>query len=244
MKDNVLNNIKKEITLFYEKTFKDDLLFVIIYGSWAFGLNEEKSDVDIVGVCKKFKEGQLENTIDFIKNLHKKYDLGFDEEIPYKNKVAVDMDFLKKASNGDGFIKEKQGIFIQPIVKSKEFLGSDKMAMRLLFNALTTKNIFCGGNMEYYVKAKKNALKNTVRIFYSAWKVNSLSLDEFVANLIEREGKTGQFYIGFEKEERVIHYLKETFKETFKELEVENKLVLNGQKYSIKNKEWFNEVSK
>ena len=98
--------------------------------------------------------------------------------------------------------------------------------------------------MEYYVKAKKNALKNTVRIFYSAWKVNSLSLDEFVANLIEREGKTGQFYIGFEKEERVIHYLKETFKETFKELEVENKLVLNGQKYSIKNKEWFNEVSK
>ena len=40
------NSIKKEIGDFYEKEFGKDLLFVIIYGSWVFGLNNKNSDVD------------------------------------------------------------------------------------------------------------------------------------------------------------------------------------------------------
>lgn len=240
--DPKLNSIKKEIGNFYKKEFGKDLLFVIIYGSWAFGLNDKSSDADMVGVCLKFNKKQMKNTISFVKNLHKKYKLEFDEEVPYEKKLLATPDFVEKAILGKGFEKHKNSIKIQLIVKTREFLSSDEMALRLLLNALTTKSIFCGGDYKIYKETKEKALKNCVRIFFSAWEINNTDLDSFVRNLIKRNGKSGQFYLGFEDHSKVKNYLRTTFSDTFKSLLKENYLNENRGKFFINDIKWFNEI--
>ena len=158
--DSKLNSIKKEIGNFYRKEFGKDLLFVVIYGSWGFGLNNKSSDVDMVGVCSRYNKKQMKNTISFVKNLHRKYKLEFDEEVPYEKKLLATPNFVEKAIFGNGFEKNRDRIKIQPIVKTKEFLSSDKVAMRLLLNALTTKSIFCGGDNNLYNETQNKSLKN------------------------------------------------------------------------------------
>lgn len=241
MKNNIIN-IKKEMGDSYKKEFGEDLLFVIIYGSWAFGLNNKRSDVDVVGVCLKYDEKQMKRTISFVKDLHKRYKLEFDEEVPYKNKLLATPDFVEGAIFGEGFEKDGNRIKIQPIVKTKKFLSSDKMAMRLLLNALITKSIFCGGNYKTYKETKEKALRNCVRIFFSAWEIDNTNLDSFVKNLIERNGKAGQFYLGFNDDPKVEDYLITVFNNTFKFLLKENYLNKKKGKFFIKNVKWFDEI--
>jgi len=238
-----LDLIKKEIGDFYKKEFGKDLLFVIIYGSWAFGLNNKSSDVDMVGVCLRYNKKQMKNTISFVKNLHRKCKLEFDEEVPYEKKLLATPNFVEKAIFGNGFNKDRGRIKIQPIVKTKEFLSSDKTAMRLLLNALTTKSLFCGGNYKLYKETKDNALKNTVRIFYSAWNIDAATLDSFVRNLIKRDGKTGQFYLGFDDNPKVKRYLMNLFKRTFDSLFSEGHLSKRENKFFINNTKWFREIN-
>ncbi len=240
--DSRLNLIKKEIGNFYSKEFGKDLLFVIIYGSWAFGLNDNNSDVDVVGICLKYTKKQMRNTISFIKKLHKKYMLEFDEEVPYENKLLATPEFVKDAVLGKGFEKNNGKIIIQPIVKTREFLSSDKMAMRLLLNALTTKGIFCGGKYEIYSETKKKALKNCVRIFYSAWSINEATLGSFVRDLIKKDSRSGQFYLGFDDNPKVEKYLTNVFDKTFKSLLKKDYLKRDYNKFYINDQKWFQEV--
>ncbi len=237
-----LSSIKEEIGNFYNSEFGEDLLFVIIYGSWAFGMNENCSDIDVVGVCSKHNSKQLENTISFIKTIHKKYNLALDEEVPYDRKVLVTGKFCENAINGKGFIKEDK-IIIQPVVKNFEFLSSEKMAMRLFLNAITTKNIFCTGNYQVYSSIRHSALINCVRIFYSTWETNRLSVNDFVKNLISWRNKSGQEYLGFEDDIRVKSYLNDQFTKTFNFLEKEGYLTKDGGTYSIVNLRWFKEIT-
>jgi len=238
-----LNLIKKEIGDFYEKEFGKDLLFVIIYGSWVFGLNNKNSDVDMVGICSRYNKKQMKSTISFVKDLHRKYKLEFDEEVPYEKKLLATPNFVEKAISGNGFKKERDRIKIQPIVKTKEFLSSDKMAMRLLLNALTTKTVFCGGNYRLYKETKEKALKNSVRIFYSAWNIDTITLDFFVRNLIKRDGKTGQFYLGFDDNPKVKRYLMNIFKRTFDSLYSKGYLRKRENKFFINNPKWFRKIN-
>ena len=241
--DPKFNSIKQEIGDFYKKELGKELSFVIIYGSWAFGLNDKNSDVDMVGVCSKYSKKQMENTISFVKDLHKRYKLEFDEEVPYENKLLATQNFGEKAIFGNGFEKNVDEIKIQPIVKTKEFLSSDKMAMRLLLNALTTKSVFCGGNYKLYKKTQNMALKNSIRIFYSAWKINETTLNSFVRNLIKLEGKTGQYYLGFDDKPKIERYLTNVFKKTFDALLSEGYLKKEYNKFLINNIKWFKEIN-
>ena len=242
MRQKKINSIKKEIGDFYRKEFGKDLLFVIIYGSWAFGLNNKDSDIDMVGICLKYNREQMKNTIAFIKDVHRKYNLEFDEEVPYENKLLATPDFLEKAILGNGFEKNKNKIKIQSIVKTKKFLSSEKLAMRLLLNALTTKSIFCGGNCRIYGETKQKALKNCVRIFYNAWDVKGITLDDFVNNLIKRDSRTGQYYLGFDDNLKVKKYLKYTFKKIFDIVLKEGYLRKIKNRFYINNPKWFKKI--
>lgn len=116
-----IDSIKKEIGEFYKKEFGKELLFVIVYGSWAFGLNNKNSDVDMVGICLRYTQKQMDNTISFVKDLHKRYKLEFDEEVPYENKLLATPDFMEKSICGNGFEKHSNGIKYNQLLKLKSF---------------------------------------------------------------------------------------------------------------------------
>ncbi len=116
-----INEIKKEIGRFYEQQFGKNLIFVIVYGSWAFGLNLKNSDVDIMGVCsEKWSKKQMKNTIKFVKKLHKKYDLKLGKIKADVKKIEKD----KAISEDDSFksIEESQKLTDKYTKKIDEIL--------------------------------------------------------------------------------------------------------------------------
>ncbi len=237
-----LDVIKSEVGRFYEQELGGDLLFVIIYGSWAFGVNKKNSDVDMVGVCSRHTPGQLERTISFVKDIHLKYGLALDEEVPYHRKILVTEKFAGDAINGKGFVKRGK-IIIPPVVKTKHFLSSDKMAMRLFLNAITTQNVFCSGDYGYYQLLRETALRNCVRIFYSSWEADALSISDFVGNLINWQNRSGQEYIGFEDNPLIRGYLEEQFTSQFNLLEKEKFIVRKDGIYARGDLQWFKEIA-
>ena len=240
--NNPVNEICKEVGQFFKQEFKSDLLVSLIYGSWAFGLNRESSDVDIVGICRKHNQKQFKETFDFVKELHNSYGLKLDYEVPYESKLLVDEPFLHRSLFGGGFERNNGQIIIQPIIKTNQFLSSEKMSMRLLLNALTTKNIYCAGNYKYYRDVRHMAFENCVGIFCSAWKLEKFTLNDFVDNLISWKGKKNQFYLGFEDNPLVRSYLKDTFRETLENLLKKGYLIKEKNKFYGGNIQWFREI--
>ena len=243
MTEDFISDIQREIKEFYEKEYGSDLLFVIYYGSWVFGLNSDGSDLDIAAVCKKFNAKQLEETILFVKSLHSKYGLKLDEDIPYENKVVINSDFALKAIKGKGFARDFGKVIVQPIVKTREFLSSSNIAMRLFLNAIMTKNVFCGGDFEEFNKMREIALKESVRLFFSAWNVRKISLGKFVDNLIEFDNRTGQYYLGFENYSVVRNYLRDTYSQVFNLFVREGYLIKDGEEYIVGDGKWFKEIN-
>jgi len=64
-----------------------------------------------------------------------------------------------------------------------------------------------------------------------------------VRTLIKRDGKTGQFYLGFDDNPKVERYLMNLFKRTFDSLYREGYLSKRENKFFINNTKWFREIN-
>ena len=81
--------ISRKIRKFSKDHFKKRDYFVCIYGSFATGDNNTKSDLDVVFIVKDFVPIDFKVVKKFTINIHKEFNLKIDEEIPYKNKLLV-----------------------------------------------------------------------------------------------------------------------------------------------------------
>lgn len=84
--ENKLDLIINEIKQFVDKEFIGKDYFTIIYGSYAYKLNKKDSDLDMVTVCNSFSKQDIEKMVNFVKFIHRKYDLKIDYEVPYEKK--------------------------------------------------------------------------------------------------------------------------------------------------------------
>lgn len=118
-------------------------------------------------------------------------------KFPMKKKVLVSNKTVENGIRGKGFNKIRGKFYIPHVIKSKKFLNSDKILMRLMLNAMTTKNIFVTGNKKYYSKIRKEAFKNMVGIIFSARNVKSASPNEFVNLLMKDKDREDELYLGY-----------------------------------------------
>ncbi len=235
-------NIKKEIKLFVENEFKNKVYFTIIYGSYAYGINKDYSDLDLITVCESFKQNQVERMTRFIVHLHKKYNLKIDSEVPYEKKLLVNIDLFEKGIKAQGFKIKNRKICIPMIVKTKEFLKSDKMIMRLALNAITSKNIFIAGDYNHYTKRREEALKNMIKIIFSTKGIEHVTLQKFVSFILGTGEESGELYLGYKNDVKIKEYLKRTFKMIFESLVRQKWMKKQGDIYIKNNNKWFNEI--
>ncbi len=147
-----------------------------------------------------------------------------------KKKLLANYNTLDKAIERRGFERRNGRIFVPPVVKNKEFLHSDEIVMRLLLNAITSKNIFISGNRDYYSLKREQAIHNLVGFMYSIDNVNSFTITEFVQSLIGTPERQGEMYLGYKDKPVVRDYLTETFRNEFERLVRQDVL-----RYDIKN---------
>lgn len=237
--DGRIQKLVSEIKDFYVEEFKGERYFTLIYGSYSYGLNLPNSDLDLVTVCNSFDHSRLQRVIRHTERLHAHYGLEVDVEVPYEKKLLATFDQLGCALAGGAFAMADNRIAVPPVVKTKEFLESEEVAMRLLLNALTGKSIFVCGSREKYASGILAAREKLVAFMFSIENAGFFTPASFVDSLMGTPEKTGELYLGYKDVPAIRNYLQQAFLDTFERMVAQGKLCRRAGAYAIKDHGWF-----
>lgn len=131
-----------------------------------------------------------------------------DAEVPFQRKLLVPISFAEAAATG-ACLREIDGDIV-PIEKSKEYLASDEMIARLIFNVLTFPHCHLSGSPTYTERAKEIAASNLVRIIDKVCgSCQALSCNTFVQRAqTNGSGRGGEGYLGYKVRPEVSATLK------------------------------------
>lgn len=201
----------QELVDFSNKHLSRRDYFVCIYGSYASGNYTEASDLDMFVAIGNHRSEDFEKIRDFLIDLHVRYELRLDDEVPYENKLIISYEDIQDAIALKSFVKNGVRYHVPMVEKKKEFLSSPEIRWRLILNALTSPHECVCGNSDVYARFRIDAEKSLIRLARGLTATETPSIDEILEALTSGENKEeGEMYLGYKKErEDVIKYLKE-----------------------------------
>lgn len=202
-----LKRMVAELKRFLDETFKDNTFFAIIYGSYAEGVENESSDLDIMILCKYKNKKLIQKCIDFVIRLHKKNSLKLDNEVKYENKLVISFSFLERSILGEGFKIINNKFHIPPIVKTRKYLDSKELLLRFIHSVMVHNHIFITGNKKIYNLFRNAAIKSLMAVIISNKNKLKFTKDELVNSYIWNGKSTGDFFLGYSDRECDYNYL-------------------------------------
>jgi hypothetical protein len=194
----MIDNAVKELKIFLETSIfsADSASFAVLYGGSVYKPLSQ-SDLDFAIVTSNATP-QLQREVEsFIIQLHDKYNLRLDDEVPFNNKLIYHPDEVFNAIHLSCFINNDKTFEIQKIEKTAEFLSSPQIKARLILNALTTPHEFWGNS-----KSGSHAeIQSGLAIIVLAIELVKKDLFDgpalFNALTISKDGEWGEDFLGY-----------------------------------------------
>ncbi len=170
---------------------------ILLYGSSAYG--KTSSDLDICFICENCSNDVLESlkikTIQFQLENH----MILDAEVPYENKLIYTYSEIEQMLKNPPFPYINGKYELTPIEKSKEYMHSQEMKYRLLFNILTTRSLLIYGNNVKIDNYKNIAWENLIKIIVSYNNLTQINLDNIIPLLYKdyKTGAEGELFLGY-----------------------------------------------
>jgi len=204
----VKNKLIAEVNGFLNEYFTDRKYFACIYGSYANGKKNKDSDVDVIIATDKYSKSDVNYLKKFILEFHKKNGLKIDNEVPFENKLLITLSDFNDAVNLQCFPKVNGKYTVPKVVKSKAFLSSRDVKLRLAFNAITSPHIVFGNNLKQYSSLKEKAEKNLIKFAKNRTEGSKVSKKDMLDCLLYGENKeSGEMYLGYKDYPKVRTYL-------------------------------------
>jgi L-2,4-diaminobutyrate decarboxylase len=215
----------------------------IVYGSSIYKNRLFKSDIDLMTIASDSfcTSDNKQNLKDKVVELHKKYSLPLDEEIPFERKLLVPLSFALRSLNGIGFELRQHKVLIQDIVKTHLFLSSDVMLARLIVNALSTKNILLSGAFDLYHHLKTQAIRLVVWVILK--QVASVCGPDELCDLLYKQGaRAGEEFLGYKKSRHLDEYLRPVVAQTFAEMQSRQEIVSLNKQFMLSQAFDFSQI--
>ena len=199
-----------KLDAYFSSYFKDKKYFVCIYGSYANGHADKASDVDMFVASNNLNIKDIESIKTFVIDFHRQNHLSLDNEVPYDVKLLVDYEDIENAINLNCFVVDENGqITIPKIEKTKEFLGSYNVKLRLILNALSSPHIFLGNDKEKYSSYKEKAERAVYKLATNLVQKGSQFTAKELVNVLlnSANDEDGELYLGYKKYKSVKKYL-------------------------------------
>ncbi|MEG4210500.1 nucleotidyltransferase domain-containing protein [Microcoleus sp. S13_B4] len=137
--------------------------FIVAFGSYAANRMTQDSDIDLI-VFSKNPEPFLCKTLalEFI-NQCSTLGISTQAQIPHELYIISPYKTLIEGICGEGFDIDEGKLVIPQRIEHPDFYCSQKMLRRFCFNALTTHNLFCGGNNDTFIYFRTTAFCALVR---------------------------------------------------------------------------------
>lgn len=196
MKLNLIDELKNLL----ETQLKELEFITCIYGSYPNETAKSDSDIDLfIAVPENQYNDKLFNSIKtLIIEFHVQNKLGLDNEVPYERKLVYTNKEIIDALNYKGFNIQSNQILIPDVVKTKEFLSSQEIKLRLALNALTVPNFIFGNDQRM-----KDLIEEKVPLVLTLLAINLYGLKQFtiedLVNILLRskDGLEGELYLGY-----------------------------------------------
>ncbi|RMY20406.1 hypothetical protein D0867_04021 [Hortaea werneckii] len=188
----------------------------LVYGSGAGSKQVMLSDIDLM----VFVEDSFELTTDrknafeqAFRRIMKEESVQIDAEVSFDRKLLIPLSFAEHAATG-AYLHEVDNDVVQ-IVKSQEYLSSDELIGRLVFNVLTVPHEHLCGSSILLDAARRTAGATLVRLIDRVSDSRRpLACDNFVRRALANEaGKFGEAYLGYKNRPEVIANLKSIWHE-------------------------------
>ena len=177
-------------------------------------------------------------------NLHKKFGLRLDWDVPYEQKTIYSYQELDRALSGYPFSVQNGYFHISPVIKHPDFLVSDLIKDRLIINALTTKSYAYYGSLGKIYYYKNKAWHSLIRFVFSHLKNQPLTELEFIQSIGTDpiSGKKYKEFLGYNTaDEEINKYLLRRFRIISTKL-VQKGLMQNKSGKYYCNKDWIDEL--
>jgi hypothetical protein len=214
-----------------------------MYGSYAYGLETEHSDLDIVVLAHKVNARRITTLSRRIITLHNEQGLSLDEEVPLKRKLLASWHDAHRAIRGEGFRSESGSLVIKPIEKTPAVLESEWVRLRLLMNALTGKYTFISGDKKALNELQVIGRVNWVHILPLLLGFRSFTASSFVEKLIGNGKVSGEMFLGFKDHPVIRSYLRNSFMKTFVSCLRKGWLYQHRHRYSLRDEKWLQSIA-
>jgi len=213
--------------------------FGLVYGSYAYGIEKDNSDIDIMILDEDFNVDQINDLVKFMFKIHNKYGLELDFEVPYEKKLLVKKEILIQGIDGICFEKDESRLIIPPIIPTQDFLSSDVLLMRLAFNAITNKNLFISGNEKEYMEYKERALESLIAFIFALNPTEPNNISRFFKKMHSDSKHKDKLYLGYKNRPEIVRYFHKKLEGKLNKLCSEGMLLYDGDQYSILNFNWL-----
>jgi L-2,4-diaminobutyrate decarboxylase len=232
MKQPILN----DITNFYNEYIRieDINSFVIIYGGSTYK-QYSNSDLDLLFYIEKPTKNIYPSIQNYIDDLHQRYELSKDEEVPSSNKLLYVGDEIHQAERLECFnLDNKPSSIVNKVVKSKEFLSSHEIKIRLIINAFTTPNIVIGneGLANKYISTISKSITGLSILLNDS---SEFTMDNLYDRLVNNaRGISGELFLGYKAEFPEVEVkLKYILLNFLNEFEKDGYLIKEGNNYRL-----------
>ena len=231
MEKHNLRNIISRINCYQNKILKENNIFTIIFGSFAYN-GFSKNDIDIMSVTR--------NTLDFVikerlieeyRQLHFDYNLIPDEKFPGE---YITLNQIKESQKGRGF-KYNNGV---KITKLTSFDWDEENEYRHHLSVLGGPTIYVSGDEKLLKENKIKSLMTLVGVSILSDDLKNFNKKKLINSLI-RQGKE---YLGFSNISPIKSYLDLVLEEVLSEFEKKGTLIRRGSNYSIFNPNFLNQL--
>jgi hypothetical protein len=201
-------NMVKILLYKISNIMNDTEYFACIYWSYANWTCTDKSDIDIMVWTKKFTKEKYEKLEKLVMSFHINNSLWIDNEVPLKNKLLIEYSEILRASNLWWLYNwNKNDIIIPKIVKSKHFLESKDIVLRLIFFILTSPIIYIWNNLNllYEYKAKAEEKLFTLSLLLNKKDDNCFTISNLLNNLLfSKTWETGELFLWYKQEYKLL----------------------------------------
>jgi predicted nucleotidyltransferase len=184
--------------------------FVCVYGSMASGHQNARSDIDLMAFAKHQSMRDFIFLFDNLVLLHRHMNLTLDAEVPYRNKLLVSYRDVDAAVRLTCFPRRDGHRSVPPIRKSKRFLASRAMRLRLILNVLTSPHELIAGSRASYDTYRERAEQAICKLALDLAYPKSVPPASHLDKLLYGEcGQEGELHLGYRADRpMVVRYVR------------------------------------
>ncbi|KAF3030314.1 hypothetical protein E8E11_002132 [Didymella keratinophila] len=189
----------------------------VIYGSSALCENAILSDIDLM-IFVHDAEPSLRKGLEMMfRSIMQEEGILIDAEVPFERKLLVPIQLASKAVDSGPPLDEAGRVL--GIRKTHDYLGSEEMLKRLVFNVLTTPNKILsvrGGIVDDVRRLEHEAASKLVNLIRTVnpGKVNTA--EDFVEFASSDGARSGEEYLGYKRRSNVVAKLTQMFQDVSK----------------------------